>query len=180
MVLNFMNIIILSFPLVIGGILHMVVVKLDIFPILKVPIHKAWFGVNKTWRGIIIMPLATFPGVVLSKFLELSYYGEAKVFGAYSEIIWALILGLGYCLPELPNSFVKRRLGINEGSNPEYNRWLFIIVDQSDSIIGCALIFKILNFINWPLFFSVILFGTALHLLLNFSLYKLKIRRNPF
>jgi hypothetical protein len=49
---------------------------------------------------------------------------------------WVLggALGLGYCIAELPNSFVKRRLGIPPAHTSSRFQYL---IDQSDSVIGC-------------------------------------------
>jgi hypothetical protein len=63
---DFQRMTLLVLPLVFGGVLHMVAVKLDILSYLKKPIHQRWFGLNKTRRGFLIMPLVTFPGVVVA------------------------------------------------------------------------------------------------------------------
>ena len=46
-------------------------------------------------------------------------------------------LGLGYCIAELPNSFVKRRLGIAPAQTSLRLAWLQYVIDQSDSVAGC-------------------------------------------
>lgn len=169
----------LSLPLVIGGIIHMVVVKKDILSFFKKPIHMKWFGQNKTWRGFIIMPLATWPGVIISQNLEwlLGSNGPLLVRSAW----WlALALGWGYCLAELPNSFLKRKLGIKEGQTSDHFKWFFIILDQADSVFGCLLVYKLLIPLSWNIFWATVLFGTLVHLFFNVLLYFLKIRKNPF
>lgn len=164
---------VLSLPLIIGGILHMVVVKLDLFSSLKIPIHPKWFGVNKTWRGFFVMPLATWPGVLLARALD-------PVFMSAPTLPLALALGLGYCLAELPNSFLKRRLGIKEGRTSEHFKWFFVVLDQADSAIGCLVAYSIFLHIEEKLFWFTAFLGTAVHLGLNVLLYKLKIRKNPY
>lgn len=47
----------LQFPVVVGGVLHMLAVTRQWLPGLTVPIYTPWFGANKTWRGLLLMPL---------------------------------------------------------------------------------------------------------------------------
>jgi CDP-diacylglycerol--serine O-phosphatidyltransferase len=53
-------------------------------------------------------------------------------------------------LGELPNSFLKRRLGIAPGATPARGRPLFVLMDQLDSGIGCALAYALLPGLSWP------------------------------
>ena len=47
------------------------------------------------------------------------------------------ICGLSYCLGELPNSFIKRRLRIRPGARAFKVAWLQYLIDQGDSVAGC-------------------------------------------
>lgn len=124
----------LQVPIVIGGVLHMLAVTRNLLPALRVPIHTGLFGVNKTWRGMLLMPLLTAFGALLLWPSE-RWLGEQAVF---SQPLWwvGLIAGLAYVLAELPNSWLKRRLGIAPGATP--SRWV-LLGDQLDSGIGVAL-----------------------------------------
>ena len=177
---DFIRILLLALPLVFGGILHMIVVKIDTLSYLKKPIHNRWFGYNKTWRGFFIMPLATWPGVLIAQSIEHLLDLSTPLFTSHSSFLLALILGLAYCLAELPNSYLKRRLGIKEGTTSERYKICFIILDQADSAIGCLIAYKLFLVISWPVFWGTIIFGTAIHLFFNVLLYCLKIRKNPF
>lgn len=177
---DILRILLLSLPLVIGGILHMVAVKRDILSYLKKPIHQRWFGANKTWRGFIIMPLATWPGVILGQWIESLVDLSTPLLLTTSSIVLAVALGLAYCLAELPNSFIKRRIGIKEGQTSERGKIFFIILDQADSAFGCLIAYKLLIPISWSIFWGTIIFGTIIHLFFNLLLYSLKIRKNPF
>jgi hypothetical protein len=75
---------------------------------------------------------------------------------------------------------MKRRLGIKEGQTSERYKWMFIVFDQADSAVGCMLAYRMV--IPIPLFTMIltIISGTILHLLINVSLYLLRIRKNPF
>lgn len=124
----------LQVPVVIGGVLHMLAVTRNLLPALRVPIHAGLFGTNKTWRGMLLMPVLTAFGALLLWPSE-QWLGEQAVF---SQSLWwgGLIAGLAYVLAELPNSWIKRRLGIAPGTTP--SPWV-ILGDQLDSGIGVAL-----------------------------------------
>jgi CDP-diacylglycerol--serine O-phosphatidyltransferase len=164
---------ILSVPLVISGCLHMAVVKLGLFKGLKVPIHREWFGANKTWRGIVIVPLATVLGVKAASVIWPGAFAE------WNAIVLGLLLGLAYVAFELPNSYIKRRMGIPPGKRPPRNAHLFAIADQADSAVGCALVYGFaLRLSVWTVLLLIAI-GPAVHVIVNFSLYLLRLRKEP-
>lgn len=128
----------LQVPVVIGGVLHMVVVSRNLWPALARPVHAGLFGANKTWRGFVVMPLATALGALCLWPLE-SALAEGAPFGVAWLLPAGLVAGLGYVLAELPNSWMKRRLGIAPGATPARHRRVFIALDQFDSGAGVAL-----------------------------------------
>ncbi|MGK0443655.1 MAG: CDP-diacylglycerol--serine O-phosphatidyltransferase [Bermanella sp.] len=144
----------LQIPVVIGGVLHMMVVTRNDFSFLAKPIHTQWFGANKTWRGVIAVPVLTsFGGLCLYPLAWMSewLFGHALLSGNF---LWlGFVAGVGYILGELPNSFVKRRMGIQAGQVPEDKKYWFIALDQLDSAIGvaigCWLVFGIATEVVW-------------------------------
>lgn len=174
------HILLLSLPLIVGGILHMIAVKADILSYFKRPIHQRWFGLNKTWRGFFVMPLATLPGVLLAQKLEQLIDLNAPLLLNESTFLLSCVLGLGYCLAELPNSFMKRRLGIKEGQTSDRFKWFFVVIDQADSAIGCMVAYRILIPIPPLTMILTIISGTIIHLFINVGLYLLRIRKNQF
>jgi hypothetical protein len=102
---------------------------------------KPLLGPRKTWRGVITM--TTLSALVASAQAEAARHSRRlRVFSPfdYDRINPALLgaaLGLGYCLAELPNSFVKRRLDIAPAGRADRLAWLQYLVDQSDSVAGC-------------------------------------------
>jgi CDP-diacylglycerol--serine O-phosphatidyltransferase len=128
----------LQIPVVIGGVLHMVVVSRNHLPQLARPVWRRAFGANKTWRGFLVVPALTAAGTL--PLLPLEWWlGERSPFAGYSLVFAGAVAGLGYMLGELPNSLVKRRLGIAAGELPEQGKVITIAVDQLDSAIGVAL-----------------------------------------
>ena len=128
----------LQIPVVIGGVLHMVVVSRNYFPGLAQPIWQRAFGANKTWRGFIVVPALTAAAALVLLPLEW-LLAERSPFAGHSLLFAGAIAGLGYMLGELPNSLVKRRLGIGAGELPQQGKVITIAVDQLDSAVGVAL-----------------------------------------
>ena len=128
-------------PGIIGNVLHMFVVKKNLFPGIAKPLSAKLFGKNKTFRGFLFLPLAM--GLVC-------------------------ILGLGfvYMLSELPNSFVKRQLGIATGESSANYKFLQLFTDKTDSLIGaCIFYFFMMKMEVWEI---ILLF--LISLLLHFSI----------
>src|SRR5690606_27440044 len=99
--------------------------------------------------------------------------------GGTSPIFLGLALGLAYVAFELPNSYMKRRLGIAPGKLPERNRFVFALVDQSDSAIGCMLVYALFVAPPWPVLLLLAFLGPAVHLAANLGLYSLGLRKEP-
>jgi CDP-diacylglycerol--serine O-phosphatidyltransferase len=136
----------LQIPVVIGGVLHMMVVKRNYLSSLVVPIQQTWFGANKTWRGMLVVPLLTALGgfclLPVEWLLDL-LFGSSLLsqfsLDQYHLAYLGLVAGIGYVLAELPNSFFKRRIGIQAGEVPEDKKYWFIALDQLDSALGVAI-----------------------------------------
>jgi CDP-diacylglycerol--serine O-phosphatidyltransferase len=131
----------LQIPVVIGGVLHMVIVKRNYLSALVIPIHQGWFGANKTWRGLFVVPLLTaFGGLCMMplEWLLIQAIGTSLL-SQWNLALLGFIAGVGYVLAELPNSFFKRRIGIEAGVVPEDKKYWFIALDQLDSALGVAI-----------------------------------------
>jgi len=108
------------------------------------------FGDNKTWRGAASMVFGCVLAIAGQKYIikeragawAVIDYGNVNVFGL------ALALGGGAILGELPNSFIKRQLGVAPGQNANGLLGLvFYVWDQLDSVFG---IWLLLLFWVWP------------------------------
>ena len=102
------------------------------------------FGENKTWRGFVMMVPATSASFALLAALLVA--APAKLAGLWplsigSYAIVGLCAGLGFMAGELPNSFLKRQLGIPAGAaaRGRVARPLFFLIDHVDSAIGTML-----------------------------------------
>ncbi len=137
----------MQIPIVIGGVLHMMIVKKDIFAFLKIPVSDSLFGKNKTWRGIVLMPVLTAFGTLLffTSLGSLDSTVNLLFLQNTNTVMIGVLLGLGYILAELPNSYIKRRLGIHPGESSQQFPSLFIALDQLDSAIGVAIAYALLG-----------------------------------
>lgn len=115
-------------PTALAGIAHMLVVRQRWAESLAQPIWLDGLGPNKTWRGVVAMML----------FSALAVYGLGLVGQPVLPVapfLWGTGLGLLYVLAELPNSFVKRRMGIAAGTQSAQRPWLSATVDKMDSAL---------------------------------------------
>jgi len=162
------HVLIVLVPLVLTSTLHMLVVKFKLFSPLKIPIHRHWFGENKTWRGVVFVPIAN--GIIL--FLLDSIF-ELNVPNAF----WlGLILGISYLLFELPNSYLKRRMGISAGGSSQQYKYLFYVLDKTDSSFGVTLTYFLITGITLKMAFALFITNSLIHTLVAITLYKLKIK----
>jgi len=82
---------------------------------------------------------------------------------APSAWVVGAICGAAYVVAELPNSFVKRRLGIAPGTSAPRARMAQYIVDQLDSVVGCALAIRTFYAIETLDAAATALLGAACH-----------------
>lgn len=167
----------MTLPLMVGGILHMLVVRFDVLPFLKIPLHSKAFGVNKTWRGMMAMPPLTILGVMLAQHLDSLW--QTALLGGQSIVLLGAALGLAYVICELPNSFLKRRLGIKPGETSTRLPWLFSFLDQTDSAFGCIAVYAYFGIGDGLLWFALFFFGAVVHVIVNLILWACGLRRQP-
>ena len=154
-------------PTVAAGVVHAVVLKRDALHALAVPLDGGRlfrgariFGGNKTVRGPVVM-------IAVSA-------GTAALIGLPPEL--GACLGAAYSAAELPNSFVKRRLGIAPGSRSSRGAALQYLADQGDSVLGCTL--ALLLFVDdVALLCAVFAIGLALHAMFDALLYIFGVKR---
>ena len=120
----------LALPVILGGLVHVAVIELDLLPALaRLPLDggvtvrgRRLLGDHKTVRGAVTMIGAT------TAFVD---------FGRIRPLVWGLVLGGGYIVGELPNSFVKRQLDVAPGERPAGPLApVFWLCDELDSLAG--------------------------------------------
>lgn len=114
--------------------LHAPVLRYDLLKPLRRPISNRLFGSNKTWRGALVM----FAGVVLATAAFWAWMPDSL--GDEPWLVVGALIGLGTVAGELPNSFVKRRLGIAPGDRRLTPGGIALIIyDQADFVPAIAL-----------------------------------------
>ncbi len=145
----------LLLPLLGGAIAHAACMKFGWFGALARPIDagrafrgKPIFGHSKTWRG----PLAVAAGTAAVLALQRHLLHPIPAFASLELVDYAalpggwfgLLAGAAAELSELPNSFTKRRLGVEPGGTAGGLRGLvFYLWDQLDLLLGYWLVFAI-------------------------------------
>lgn len=183
-------------PSILAAILNMIWCKLPILKPFQVPMDfnknfydkKRIFGDNKTWKGFIgYIILNTIMMILWGTLCNISninhynyFYINYKNTIAFNILI-GILLGLGYSLFELPNSFIKRRLDIKPGKTTKgFKKIFFIILDQADSAFGCCLVVSLFYNLGIKLYLAYVVVGSTTHIIFNMILYFLKLRKNMF
>lgn len=179
----------LSMPLLIAGGIHMVLVKRNALPFLRLPLDghatfrgRRLFGENKTWRGVAIM----IPGCIIlvglqtllwwqfSAIRDLSFFD----YSARSPVVVGGVMAIGYLLGELPNSFIKRQAGIEPGVTWTGLKGMFFsLLDQTDSVLGFLLFMPLYWQPTWEEALAIFLVGAGLHVAFNGFFYLLGVRK---
>lgn len=175
-------------PVLVAGLGQVVVLKTGLLPGLAAPLDRGlhWrgkplLGPRKTWRGVIIM--TTLSALVARG--QAAVAGRNERLRAFSPFDYERInpwllgvaLGLGYCLAELPNSFVKRRVGIAAAGTTD--RWSSVqyLVDQSDSVAGCLIALRFFYKPSWTEASIAFATGLGLHVGVDQLLHALGVKR---
>ena len=130
-------------PVVGMPVAHGPVLSLDLLRALKRPIHARAFGANKTWRGALVMGGGTFlAALALDRVPAYRERLPPEVRAAGPVRVGAL-LGLAVVAGELPNSFVKRRLGIAPGAQRRtLAGYAISLYDQADWVPVAVLLLR--------------------------------------
>ena len=142
------------------------------------------FGDHKTVRGLVVMIPAT-----AGSFFLLGYviFHRPRLF----ERLWplspleyallGLLAGLGFMIGELPNSFLKRQLGIQPGAAPRRRsaQIACFLLDRIDSIVGMLLLVSLVVPTPWQTWLYIVLFGPVIHWSFSLVLFWCGVKRRP-
>jgi CDP-2,3-bis-(O-geranylgeranyl)-sn-glycerol synthase len=141
----FLQVLYLLAPLLVASAFAGVVQRFDLLSGLRRPIdggrtyrgHRI-FGDGKTWRGVVVAVVGCVATVALQKYVIGDRAGWLLLvdYDRIPVVPFGAAMGAGASLGELPNSFVKRQLGIAQGkatSGPL--ALLFFVWDQIDLLI---------------------------------------------
>ena len=183
-------------PVIMAGVFNMIFCKLGILKILQIPMDggrtlrdgNRIFGDNKTWKGFIgYLIFGTLSTVIWGVVIKNTALNSLSFFYINNEntvafnLIVGVLLGFAYALFELPNSFVKRRLGIKPGKPAKgLEKVIFVFVDQADSIFGCALVVWLFYNLGILKYIGFVVVGAGTHIVINMLLYFAHLRKNMF
>ena len=181
-------------PLIVSNVLHMVLVKKNGLTSLCIPMNSTLFGPNKTLRGFLFVPfvngilylVVNWPGGWLLSGLSSEYYLQQEINIGDINFLNLLLMqasigavyGLFYMLFELPNSWIKRRMGIASGESSTRFRWFFTLLDKTDSAIGVSLFFGFLNDFNIEMMLQFFICASSLHFGISGLLVLSKIKKS--
>ena len=174
-------------PVLGAATLHAPVLTFDLFQSLKRPLDfgatfrgRRLFGDNKTWRGALFMTAGVVFAVALLSLWPWYWHHLPDGIQDAGPWLYGLLLGLGVVLGELPNSFLKRRLGIAPGTQRRsLGGALFSLYDQADFVLAIwVLLLPIwtMSVGEAAVAFAVV---TAVHLLINVVGYAVGARTAP-
>ncbi len=166
----------IALPVVAAGALHIAAIRLNFFPALaRIPIDggltvrgRRVFGDNKTLRGLVLMIGFTVLTATAQASLA-AHYDWARALTpqpltAAGPLRWGALLGLGYVLGELPNSFLKRQINIAPGAPGAGTLGpVFWIIDQVDSLAGALVAMSLIWLPPWPLVFALLIVTLVVH-----------------
>ena len=137
-------------PLIVASVLAGIVMRLDLLPSLRRPIDagatlrgRRLFGDHKTWRGVVIAVIGCIVTVAVQKYALNAHVGAIALleYQGVNVALFGVAMGAGAMLGELPNSFVKRQLGIDPGKTGRgLARGLFYLWDQVDVLSSWAFV----------------------------------------
>ena len=185
-------------PVILAGIMNMVWCKIKVCDFLRKPVDfgknftdgRRIFGDNKTFKGFagmivfgavftVLWGLVSRPGTFAA---EHNYFYRNYDNTIPYNVLTGTLIGFAYALFELPNSFMKRRIGITPGKNDinGAKKAFFVFIDQADSIFGCVLVVCLFCPLPVWFYFLYVIVGAGTHIILNMLLYFCHLRKNMF
>ena len=182
-----MNAVWLFLPVLGAALLHAPVLALDLFPALKRPLDggRSWrgariFGDNKTWRGALFMTAGVWLATIALwqwPWWRSQLPDEVRDAG---PVLVGMVLGLGTVLGELPNSFLKRRMGIAAGSQRRSAAGLALsVLDQGDFVLGIWVLLLPIWVMSVPQAVFAFVVVVAVHAVINVIGYAIGARAAP-
>jgi hypothetical protein len=161
------RVLVIVVPVLLAAAVQSAVIRFDPLPRTAAPLDlgRSWrgrriLGPHKTWRGLVVW-VGTTAVFTVMVFRWVAPTDE-PVMGWFA---FGILLGAGYALAELPNSFVKRRLGIEAGAeSPRYRRWQYL-ADQGDSVVGMLVVVALVLDVAWPWLLVLTALGLGLHVM---------------
>jgi nucleoside-diphosphate-sugar epimerase len=174
-------------PLLVAGVLHSAAIKRNLLPSLARPLDggrmlrgRPIFGANKTWRGPVLMVAGSTIVVAAQREADdLPGFDSLSLidYQSINPLLLGVVFGVSYSLSELPNSFVKRQLGIAPGTLSRRGAIVQYTADQADSVVGGALALWLVLGMSAEVVGLAVLIGFVSHVLFDQGLYAFGVKR---
>ena len=180
-------------PVVLGCAANVVFAKTAFFRKHKRPIDggkmlgsEPVFGENKTWIGFAAYIVFCAAAHVLVGLLCRAFGIDSwnQMYSLHRNTVpynlfAGVLFGFAYALFELPNSFLKRRFHVPSGGHAKGLAGVFFfILDQIDSLVGCAIVIGILTDAGFWKLVQYVLLGAIVHVLTNLLLMAAHARKS--
>lgn len=168
-------------------LLHAPVLRWDLLPSLRRPLDggatfrdRRLFGDNKTVRGALCMIAGcTLAALALSAW-PWWWDGLPRELRDAGPLLVGVLVGVGIVIGELPNSLLKRQLGIAPGTQRRGPAgWLFLALDQFDLVLGVWVALLVVWVMPLPTLLAAIALVTVIHLAINVVGYAVGARQAP-
>lgn len=181
-------------PVILGGICNMLYLRLPWVQRWNAPMDggrldrdgKRLLGDHKTWQGFFGMIVLTALWMTFFVFID-SRFDWAHRLAVVNYRPWRFplqalmnggLLGFGYVLLELPNSYIKRRIDIAPGKNARGGiGLLFLFLDQADSVAGCLLLMLVFFRPRPAEVLTIFIIGVGIHYIVNILLYMVGLKK---
>ena len=146
---------------------------------------KRLLGDNKTWRGFVVMIPALGAVFFLLSGLRGVLPADARAgLWPLSLVEYGLLgcwAGFGFMAGELPNSFCKRRFGIEPGAAPRaaWAKVVCFLADRLDSIAGALLALAVVVPIPWMTLVYLLAVGPFIHWSFSVLLFRFRVKARP-
>ena len=137
------------------------------------------FGDHKTLRGFVVMVPAAAAAFALLAMLA----GDPEMLGLWPlsvprYLVAGAVAGFGFMAGELPNSFLKRQLGIRPGQAARTRgaAAFHFAVDRLDSGIGMLLALAVLIPVSWVTVATVLTVGPFIHWTFSMLMFRLGVK----
>jgi hypothetical protein len=167
-------------PVIGAPIAHGPVLRWDLAPALRRPISRQLFGENKTWRGAIVMTAGTTLAAVALARMPAYRRRLPEPIADANPVVVGGVLGLASWIGELPNSFLKRRIGIPPGDQLRAPAGVLLSVfDQADWVPLAALLIRPIWKMSLRETAGVFGIAVAVHVPINLIGYAVGARQRP-
>ena len=184
---NLSKLLFLGLPVFPTALAHGLCMKYDRLRFLNKPLDlggrfrgKRIFGDHKTWRGVVLyISCCTLVGAAQGWLQEVGWVPERLLLFEYRSkgFLVGLLIGLGMSLGELPNSFLKRQMGVGPGFKGR-GGWgvFFLILDQVDMTLGIWAMLAFLKRPSMEIFLLSLVLTFVVHMGVSAAGYLLKMR----